>query len=104
MEAQHIVPILSDPFGWGWNLFGTAGNTYAPWLSLPAIWWLQIIMILIGHIYGVIVADRVAEKLFQGTSRIARMINLVPLITMMILYSGCSVWLIAQPMEMRTGM
>jgi hypothetical protein len=23
--GQFIIPLVSDPFGWGWNLFGTAG-------------------------------------------------------------------------------
>jgi hypothetical protein len=25
VQGQYIVPLLSDPFGCGWNLFGTAG-------------------------------------------------------------------------------
>ena len=27
-EAQNIIPLLSDPFGWGWDLFGTARKEY----------------------------------------------------------------------------
>ena len=104
MEAQHILPVLSDPFGWGWNLFGTAGKTYPALLSLGAIWWIQIAMIFIGHIYGVIVADRVAHRLFDGRDRRLVLRSLVPLMAMMVLYSAFSVWLIAQPMVMRTGM
>ena len=25
VQGQYIIPLLSDPFGRGWNLFGTAG-------------------------------------------------------------------------------
>ena len=25
VQGQYIIPLMSDPFGWGWNLFGTAG-------------------------------------------------------------------------------
>ena len=25
IQGQYIIPLLSDPFGFGWNLFGTAG-------------------------------------------------------------------------------
>jgi ferredoxin len=104
MEAQYIIPLLSDPFGWGWDLFGTAGKTYPPLLSLRSIWWLQIIMIFIGHLYGVVVADRLAHRLFQTRDRRMIFWGLLPLIVMMVLYSAFSVWLVAQPMEMRTGM
>ena len=102
MEAQNIIPLLSDPFGWGWNLFGTAGKDYNPLLSLTTIWWIQVILIIIGHVYGVIIADRVAKVLFKEQRFVIR--SLVPLIVTMILYSSFSVWLIAQPMEMRSGM
>jgi hypothetical protein len=103
MEAQDIVPVLSDPFGWGWDLFGTAGQKHYPaLLSMNSIWWIQIVMIVIGHVYGVIVADRIARKVFSEDYVAWR--NLAPLLVTMIMYSAFSVWLIAQPMEMRSGM
>ena len=102
MEAQHIIPLLSDPFGWGWNLFGTADRHYLPLMTLQWVWWIQIAMIVIGHFFGVLVADRMALRLYKD--RETRIRGLFPLILTMILYSGFSVWLIAQPMEMRSGM
>lgn len=102
MEAQHIIPLLSDPFGFGWNLFGTAGNTYPPILSLGAIWILQIIFIVAGHLYGVVLADRFARRLFHDSRSVFK--SLVPLLATMILYSSFSVWLVMQPMDMRSAM
>lgn len=102
MEAQHIVPLLSDPFGWGWDLFGTADKVYPPLLTLKSIWWIQIGLIVVGHVFGVLVADRMAMRLFPERRTAIR--SLVPLILTMILYSAFSVWLITQPMEMRSGM
>lgn len=102
LEAGALFPLLSDPFGVGWNLFGTADKTYGPLLTLPTIWWLQIVCIVVGHVYGVLIADRVAKRLFSNRSDAAR--SLVPLLITMVLYSCFSVWLIAQPMEMRSGM
>ncbi|NNE06927.1 MAG: hypothetical protein HKN20_00055 [Gemmatimonadetes bacterium] len=102
MEAQYIIPLLSDPFGWGWNLFGTAGKTYDPWMTLRTIWWMQITFIVMGHVFGVIAADRIVRVLY--TERGPAFRALMPLIVLMILYSSFSVWLIAQPMEMRSGM
>lgn len=102
MEAQFIIPVLSDPFGWGWNLFGTAGKMYDPLLPLPVVWWIQLIFIIVGHIYGVVVADRIAKRLYPDRSQAIR--SLLPMLLVMIVYSVYSVWLIAQPMVMRTGM
>ncbi|MBZ0268303.1 hypothetical protein K8I85_09105 [bacterium] len=102
MEGQKILPLLSDPFGFGWDLFGTAGKHFRPWLTLRTIWWLQISLIVIGHIAGVIAADHIARTIFPNRKDVIK--GLAPLIVTMIAYSSFSVWLIAQPMEMRSGM
>lgn len=38
-KLAYLWPVLSDPFGWGWNLFGTAGMEWQPYLleSAPVI-------------------------------------------------------------------
>ena len=101
MEGQNLLPLLSDPLGWGWNLFGTAGRSYAPLISLEKIWLLQISLIVAGHLYGVLIADRVGRRLFRSGNGLR---GLAPFIATMVLYSGFSIWLIAQPMVMRSGM
>ena len=101
LEGQALLPVLSDPLGWGWDLFGTAGRTYAPLLSLQSIWYLQVTLIVIGHTYGVVVANRIAAQLFDGDTI---MRALAPFVVTMVLYSSLSIWLIAQPMVMRSGM
>jgi hypothetical protein len=101
-EAQNLIPLLSDPLGFGWNLFGTAGIVYAPLLSLQTIWWIQVALIVTGHIFSVAVASRIGRTLFT-TRRIA-LRGLTPLVFTMVLYSSFSIWLIAQPMVMRSGM
>jgi hypothetical protein len=34
-NASYALPVLSDPFGWGWDLFGTRG---VPWRPLFTAW------------------------------------------------------------------
>jgi hypothetical protein len=102
MEAQNIIPLLSDPLGFGWDLFGTARKSYGSLLSLPTIWWIQLFLLIVGHVYGVIIADKISKQLFMNQKNYLK--GLIPLIVTMIFYSAFSVWLIAQPMEMRTGM
>jgi hypothetical protein len=56
-EGQIVVAAISDPFGLGWNLFGTVD--YRPnftWLSPTAVWWVQLVAILGGHVSGVVLA------------------------------------------------
>ena len=102
MEGQNLIPLLSDPFGWGWDLFGTAKETYRPLLGLPSIWVIQMILIVVGHIYGVLIADRLSVKLFVHQKH--RILSLIPLLLLMVIYSSVSIWLIAQPMQMKSGM
>ena len=102
LEAPKLIPLLSDPFGWGWDLFGTAQVTYGPLLTLGTLWYFQVGLIVIGHVYGVMIADRVARTLFRDSGTALR--SLIPLLSIMVLFSAYSIWLIAQPMEMRSGM
>ena len=65
LEGQLGLIRLSDPFGAGWNLFGTSD-----WVELrprhPAtIWYVQVAAIVIGHIGGVILAHDRAIAMFD---------------------------------------
>jgi hypothetical protein len=46
-NVSYVWPVLSDPFGWGWNLIGTAGVGWTPYLTgiIPT---LQLIVLLVG--------------------------------------------------------
>ena len=63
-EGQRLLAHTSDPFGRGWNLFGTASNqvNYTA-VSPAAIAWVQTAAIVVGHVLGVIAAhDRAVER------------------------------------------
>lgn len=47
-----VLQTLSDPFNWGWNLFGMAGSLWHIIWS-PAIPWLQVACVLIGATYSI---------------------------------------------------
>ncbi len=102
-EGQYLLPRLSDPFGWGWDLFGTARVVYEPLLSLKVIWVCQTAFILTGHIFGILLSERVARLLYEDERRDTRLVQ-IPMLVVMILFSLYSLWLIHQPMEMRTGL
>ena len=64
LEGQQIIARASDPFGRGWDLFGTA--TYRvdyTAISTDTIAWTQTAAIAVGHVLAVAVAhDRAVER------------------------------------------
>jgi hypothetical protein len=57
LEGQLGLVRLSDPFGLGWNLFGTDDWVVNLALLSPTmIWYVQVAAIVIGHVGGVVLA------------------------------------------------
>lgn len=101
MEGPKVAALISDPFGWNWNLFGTARWSIPPLVSLDVLWIVQIALVLIGHVYSLWVAQKTSIRLF-GDQRSAFRSQL-PMLAGMIAFSVFSLWLLKQPMEMRTS-
>ncbi len=60
-NISYAWPVLSDPFGWGWNLFGTAGMGWTPYLS-GVVSYLQIPVLIAGLVAAVALALRTAHQ------------------------------------------
>lgn len=101
MEGPKVIPLMSDPFGWGWNLLGTQGMRIPPLVSLDVLWILQILLVLVGHVYSLWAAHRVSNNIFGD--RKAALRSQLPMLVGMICFSVFSLWLLKQPMEMRTS-
>lgn len=101
MEGGGIVPLLSDPLGTGADYLGTRGVHLGSLISDQAMWFLQVVLILIGHIYGIIVAHRIGHSLYQDKRKALR--SLTPMLLMMILLSIGGLWLMHLDMNMRSG-
>ena len=89
---------------WETPLLSTRANssvTKALW-SPETIWYVQLTLVVIGHIYGIYVAQREANRLYADDRGAALRVHLVMMIGM-ILMSLLSLWLLAQPMFMRTA-
>jgi hypothetical protein len=94
--GQYIIPAISDPFGFGWNLFGTAG--YKPNIDVIGArfaWYTGVIAIVAGHVIAVHLAHRMAEYLFGSTRR--TLASQYPMLVLMVGYTMLSLWIIAQP-------
>jgi hypothetical protein len=60
-NASYILPVLSDPLGWGWDLLGTAGYKWTPFLTqtIPV---LQTLVLVIGLAWAGVTAGRIAQE------------------------------------------
>jgi hypothetical protein len=70
-NISYAFPVLSDPFGWGWNLFGTRDWAWTPYF--PALVpYLQVPALLLGLIGGMYTAWRIAREAAPQPQRALR--------------------------------
>ena len=63
MAWQYLIPLVSDPFGVGWDLFGTRNYFIRIGLvDARAVWYISIGAIVIGHVIAVYLAHCVALR------------------------------------------
>ncbi|MDE0065443.1 MAG: hypothetical protein OXN44_01070 [Acidimicrobiaceae bacterium] len=70
LDGQLLINLLSDPFGHGWDLFGTRDYAINWTLVSPSeIAWVQAVAIAIGHVLAVIAAhDRAIDRYPRETA------------------------------------
>ena len=94
--GQFIIPLASDPFGWGWDLFGTRGHAVDLGIVSPAVYWYgAVALIVVGHVLAVIVAHVEATRRFA--SHRAALRSQLPMLALMVAYTSLSLWIMAQP-------
>ncbi len=101
LEGGSLLPAFSDPLGWGWDLFGTAHVQPGPLLVGPVLLALQVACLVVGQAYAAVVALRVSLRLFAG-GRPWRALG--PVLVFSLLISALNLWLLGQPMMMRTAL
>ena len=69
-EGQSIISAASDPFGLGWDLFGTRTYKIDFFLGALPIWYIQVGAIVLGHVAGVVLAHDRALLDFQGAGAV----------------------------------
>jgi len=100
VQGQYVVPLISDPFGWGWNLFGTTGyRVDIAIVGARFAWYTAVTAILIGHIFAVGLAHlKVTRRLPEH--RVALRAE-APLTALMVAYTCLSLSIIAEPIVER---
>jgi hypothetical protein len=96
VQGQYIVPLLSDPFGYGWNLVGTAGyRVDIGIVGARFAWYAAVAAIVGGHVVAVYLAHVKALASFDAPA--AALKSQVPLTALMVAYTFIGLSITAQP-------
>jgi hypothetical protein len=96
ITGQQIIPLVSDPFGRGWDLFGTAAyKVDIGILNAKIVWYIAVTAIVVGHVYAVYLSHVTALWVFEDRGAALR--SQIPMLVLMIGYTMISLWILSQP-------
>jgi len=95
-EGQAIRYLASDPFGQGWDLFGTASAAidYSV-LSQNGAWYLQVAFVVAGHVAALVLAHDRALALYAGDTKLA-VRSQYWMLAVMVGFTMLALWLLRQ--------
>jgi hypothetical protein len=94
IQGQYAIPLISDPFGKGWDLLGTAG--FRPDIAIlgpNTIWYVQVAALVLGHMAGLAVAHDRAVSIFRDRQDALR--SQFPMLALMVVYTVGGLWLLS---------
>jgi hypothetical protein len=94
-QGQYLWPLLSDPFGRGWDLLGSAD--YRPNLAIVSphtVWYVQAGSLIAGHVVGLAVAHDRAVTLFPDRRRALR--SQYAMLALMVLYTVGGLYILSR--------
>lgn len=89
-NGSYLLHIASDPFSWGWNLFGTANFPWTPVLTgyLPH---LQGIAMLLFYLFSVDYGTKLARRIYPEPAQAKR--GFVPILAALTAVTFLFLWL-----------
>jgi hypothetical protein len=96
-DAPRLLPLISDPFGAGGDLFGTARFLHQPMNPPPArfVWHIQVGLILLGHVVSVYLGHVQALRIFPKGR--AAFWSQFPMLVLMIALTSVGLWILSLP-------
>ena len=93
VNGSYALRVLSDPFGWGWNLFGTGRAHWTP-LFTNVIPFFQVGILIVGLLFAVNVAHKIALQ-HVGQPQVA-LRGMMPIVVFLLLvtlaFIGLYLW------------
>ena len=97
IQGQLIIPLISDPFGFEWDLFGTIDyKINIALVNAKLAWLVGLISIIIGHVMAVVTAHIIAIRYIERREMALR--SQYPVLLLMVGYTILSLWILAQPL------
>ncbi|HJP60346.1 MAG TPA: hypothetical protein VJ865_10115 [Gemmatimonadaceae bacterium] len=96
IQGQLLIRLASDPFGFEWNIFGSAH--FRPNIGIVGArftWYTSLFAIVVGHVIAVSLAHVIALRNIADPR--AAMRSQIPMVVLMVAYTMMSLWIIAQP-------
>jgi hypothetical protein len=97
IAGQNTPAVIVDPFGHSWNPLGW--GEYATTKAVaPAgvVWWIQVGLIVFGHVVAVFAAHRLA---LRSSTRARALVAQLPLVGLMVAYTVAGLWVLAQQIK-----
>ncbi|HEX6489048.1 MAG TPA: hypothetical protein VF137_09310 [Candidatus Dormibacteraeota bacterium] len=97
VQAQGLFPLINDPLQRGWHLAPSLAG-YQPSFALAGaatVWYMQVILIVIGHVIAVWLSHLRAGERFRSARR--ALLSQYPMLGLMVAYTMTSLWILAQP-------
>jgi hypothetical protein len=94
-EGQAIIYLASDPFGQGWDLFGTV-NSGIDYSVFPQedTWYVQVAVVVVGHVAALMLAHDRALVLYKDAKLAVR--SQYWMLGVMVGFTSLALWLLAQ--------
>ena len=93
-DGQYVILFASDPFGYGWDLFGTVD--YNPSITPFApntVWYVQVGALVAGHVAGLAVAHDRAVSILGDRDALR---SQYAMLALMVVYTVGGLWLLSQ--------
>ncbi|MFL2933274.1 MAG: hypothetical protein ACJZ58_03970 [Nitrososphaerales archaeon] len=93
LNGQLIIKLISDPFGFGWDIFGTSSYEIVRTIDFILLWNYQVAVIVIGHILSVYIAHRISLRVFKDSRK--SIMSQAPILLLMVGYTILGLWLLS---------
>jgi hypothetical protein len=95
VQWQQLLWLISDPFGFGWDLLGVAATAKPKQPSMGLIWHVQVALLLLGHLVSIYLVHLVSMRTFAERRPV---ICQLPLLLLMIVYTVLGLWILSLPL------
>lgn len=89
-NGSYILHILSDPFAWGWNLFGTANFPWTP-IFTRSLGYIQGAILVLFYLFSIAYGFRISKQTYPDEEQAKR--GWLPILSFLTLITILFLWL-----------